>query len=157
MQEMIKEILRKNNTTLTNLFGRKYTFKSRWGDDLFRDAFAFIPQSTVADKINRHGILYIYYNNDLFHPVELLNQIHDSILFQIPLSVGWEEHCRMLKLLVESLESPLEWRGRSFKIPAEVKMLPVNMRDGVTVSPQAPENLEEAYAKARSGLDRVLS
>lgn len=121
----------KANRTLTNLFGRKYRFTDRWGDALFKDAYAFIPQSTVADKINRHGLAEMYYNRDEFAPVEILLTVHDSIVFQIPINVGWDEHARILMALKTSLEQEIEWRGRSFSIPADFSMHTKNYADKV--------------------------
>jgi hypothetical protein len=86
----------------------------------YKEAYAHIPQSTTADKINEHGLNYIYYNQDLFRPLELLTQIHDSIVFQIPLSIPWIEHARMLKLIKDSLEQPIYWHDIEIKIPADV-------------------------------------
>jgi len=73
----IQEKLRRDRA-ITNCYGRTRTFLETWGDDLFRDAYSFIPQSTVADKINREGIIPLYYDR-CFRNVELLAQIHDAI------------------------------------------------------------------------------
>ncbi len=107
--------------TMTNIFGRKRRYMSRWGHDLFKEAYSFIPQSSVADKINEHGILYIHNRQDIFSNIELLNQVHDSIVFQIPKSVSANTHYENVWKIVESLETPLKWRGQEFTIPAEVK------------------------------------
>jgi DNA polymerase-1 len=108
--------------TLENCFGRKRLFLDRWGDELFKEAYSFIPQSTVADKINRQGILFLYYNQASFHAVELLNQVHDSLVFQLPLHIGWDAHASVLQQLLESLGTPVPWHGTEFIIPADVKM-----------------------------------
>lgn len=81
---MIKAQLGKDRT-LTNLFDRKTLFLDSWDDKLFRAGYSCIPQGTTGDKINEHGINFIYYNQQWFKPVELLTQIHDSIGFQVPL------------------------------------------------------------------------
>jgi len=107
--------------TLTNLMGRSRVFLGRWGDELFKEAYAFIPQSTVADVINERGIIRIYYGSDM-KAVDLLNQVHDSLVFQIPESVGWEEHARILLAIKSSLEIPLEWHGEQFVIPCDIRM-----------------------------------
>jgi DNA polymerase-1 len=111
------------NRTITNLFGRKRLFLNRPDDKMHKEAYAQIPQSTVADKINEHGVEYLYYEEqDIFHPVDLLNQIHDSVVFQLPLSISWEQHAKILMMLKYSLEKPLEWHGKSFIIPLDIKM-----------------------------------
>ena len=130
----VQMLLRKNRT-LTNLFGRKRTFLGRLDNKTFKEAYAQIPQSTAADKTNRQGINYIYYNQQDFSPIELLIQVHDSIGFQIPLSLPWKDHAMMLWKIRESLETPLvttsEWGQREFKVPVDLTMgLTLNKNDG---------------------------
>ena len=118
---MIRDQLSKNRT-LTNALGRKYLFLDRWSDKLFNQAFAFPPQSNTADIINRHGIIPIYYEKAKYKEVELLRQVHDSINFQIKLSIGVKEHARILQDIKQSLEQPITWKAYNFVIPAEFKV-----------------------------------
>ena len=145
--------LLQQNRRLVNCFGRVRVFMDRWGDDLFKEAYSWIPQSTIADKMNRQGINYIYYNPELFPSLELLNQIHDSLVFQIPVSVGWKEHARMLLLIKKSLETPMSWHGKEFMIPLEFKF-GLNMRDTKKVGipddetvGRLADKLHEIYSK----------
>tara|TARA_R110000824_G_scaffold77767_3_gene196573 strand:+ start:7497 stop:9950 length:2454 start_codon:yes stop_codon:yes gene_type:complete len=107
---------------LTNAFGRKRKFMDRWGYNLFKEAYSWIPQSTIADKLNRDGVLFIYNNQQWFKPVELLNQVHDSIVFQIPIDVGIQKHADILHRIKRSLESPILWRLQEFSIPTDLEM-----------------------------------
>jgi DNA polymerase-1 len=107
--------------TLVNCFGRMYHFLDRIDDSSLTDALYFIPQSTVADVINRWGILFLW-NNPLFEGLELLNQVHDSLVYQIPISLGWEKHFEMVSSLVNNLDQPLSWEGQTFSIPTDTKM-----------------------------------
>ena len=141
------------NRTLVNCFGRVRVFLDRWGDELFKEAYSWIPQSSIADKMNRQGINYVYYNNDLFPELELLNQIHDSLVFQIPVSIGWERHAEMLLLIKKSLETPMVWHGKEFVIPLEFKFghnmrdtKKVGIEDNETVGRLA-DKLYEVYTK----------
>lgn len=110
-----------NNRTLVNLRGRKRLFLDRLDDRTFKEAYAHIPQSSVADIINEWGIEYIYYSDDPdLRPIELLNQIHDSIGFQIPLSVGPLAIARALNKVKRSLEQPLQWGDITFRIPVDL-------------------------------------
>ena len=121
----------KRDRTVTNLFNRKRLFlgpiipsypnvpKSAC-QTTYREAYAQLPQSTTADKINEQGVEYTYYNQDLFRPIELLTQIHDSIVFQIPLSIPWTEHAKMISLIKDSLEVPLTWHDTKFATPCDV-------------------------------------
>ena len=129
---IIQEMLKKDRT-VTNLFGRKRIFlgpivpsypnvpKSAC-EATYREAYAHLPQSTCADKINRQGIEFIYYNQDKFGSLELLTQIHDSIVFQIPTAVPWTKHAEMILLIKKSLETPLSWHGREFATPCDVSI-----------------------------------
>jgi len=118
-QAMVKSQLAKNRT-LTNLMERRTVFLGQWGDKLFKEAYSCIPQGTCGDIINERGLEYIYYNQDMFAPIELLTQLHDSVGFQIPLSVPLIRHAQMLIKIKQSLEQPLEYKGRSFIVPVDL-------------------------------------
>jgi uracil-DNA glycosylase family 4 len=130
--QVIQNML-KSNRTVVNLFGRTRLFlgpvfpsypstpKSAC-EDTFRQAYAHMAQSTCADKINEQGVECIYYRQDLFKPVELLAQIHDSVVFQIPLSVSWEDHAKMLLLIKRSLESPVYWHETEIATPVDLSI-----------------------------------
>lgn len=111
----------KATRTLTNLFGRKITFLGKYGEKLLNEAYSCIPQGTCGDLINEWGLSYVYYNSDpLFKHVELLTQVHDSIAFQIPLSLSLENHARILISIKQSLEQPLRYRNREFIVPVDL-------------------------------------
>lgn len=126
--EWVRHKLR-DNLTLTNLFGRRKLFMDRWGTDLFNEAYSFIPQSTVADIINRHGLIPIFNDQDKFKYVELLMQVHDSIVLQIPIHIGLAEHAKILYSIKTMLEEPLVWGAREFIIPAGLEVCEGNLKD----------------------------
>lgn len=106
---------------LTTLLDRTIPFYGYWSESLLSEACSAIPQSTCGDHVNDRGICFIYYNDEPhFKPVELLTQIHDSIEFQMPLVVPLEQHARVLIDVKRSLETPLEWHGRSFVVPVDL-------------------------------------
>lgn len=116
----VKRELSKSRT-LTNLMGRKTLFLDKWDDNLFKAAYSCIPQGTTGDIINERGLIFIYYNQNQFQPIELLNQVHDSIGFQIPLTTPWSDHARMIKDIQKELEKPLTtYYGDTFSIPADL-------------------------------------
>ena len=117
----VKRCLRENRT-LENPMGRRTLFLSKLDEVTFKEAYACIPQGLVGDIVNEYGLEYIYYNPDLFGPVELLIQVHDSVGFQIPLSVGWEKMAEMLWLIKQSLETPMLIHHKTFSIPAELNI-----------------------------------
>ena len=133
--------------TLTNCFGRKRTFLDRWGDDLFREAYSFIPQSTVADLLNQRGVVYTYENAGIhgqLRYVDLLNQIHDSLIFQYPMSDGTANLAYILGRIRESLEAPIKWGTKTFSIPVEI-MVGFNLKDMHDITPGEKSILENLH------------
>lgn len=119
---IIRETLSRENRTLTNCQGRKRTFLGRWGHDLFKVAYSYIPQSTIGEKLNQDGVVFVYTRQDLFPDVGLLNAVHDNVLYQVSLASGPARIVNVAKRIQESLESPLTWNGRSFSIPADTEL-----------------------------------
>ena len=121
MYSALQTELRKDRT-LTNCFGRKCRFLERWGQDLFKQAYAFKPQSTVADVVN--DALIKTYNDDdeRMMNVELLAQVHDSILWQIPLSLPTDDIIYCIKKVQQHMDPEMEYFGRNFHIETDIKM-----------------------------------
>lgn len=65
--------------TVSNRFGYRRVYFDR-PDSVLKEALAWIPQSTVACVTNRAWVAL--FNSHL--PVEVLLQVHDSLVFQIP-------------------------------------------------------------------------
>ena len=113
--------------TLEDCLGKRRVFLSRYGEELFKEAYSYIPQSTVAGKLNRDGVLALWNSRSSgFRGVELLNQVHDSVWIQIPLSIPFAVHSRIIQDLKSSLESTLTWKATTFSIPADVEATPLN-------------------------------
>jgi uracil-DNA glycosylase family 4 len=137
-QEQIRQCLQRDRV-VTNPFGRKRMFMDRWGEQLFCAAYGWFGQSTVADITNQWGINYIY-NDPQFEHVELVNQVHDSLIIQIPLSQPWTYHAACISKLMKSLAQKVTWKSREFSIPAEVKMSSMRYSDfeDVIINPDDP-------------------
>lgn len=112
----------RHNRTLTNCFGRRCMFLEKWGPDLFKQAYAFKPQSTVADLVNR-ALIRIYDDRDprMYH-VELLGQVHDSVLWQIPLSLSTDDIMFCVQRIEDYLNPTMEYAGREFHIHTDIKL-----------------------------------
>ncbi|PCJ26724.1 MAG: hypothetical protein COA94_04825 [Rickettsiales bacterium] len=119
--------------TLTNCFGRSMRFLGRWEEKLFKEAYAFLPQSTVVDIVNT-GMEKFYYDRrpDMCAP-ELLAQVHDSLLGQSPLDGDYAKMARVFKTIGDYMEPTIEYGGREFTIQNELKVSTDNWRDGVEV------------------------
>lgn len=69
----------RRSRTLTTPIGRSHTWYDRVSDSVFREAYAYAPQSTIPD-ITNHLMLFL---RDTFEDLEFIVQVHDSLLMQI--------------------------------------------------------------------------
>lgn len=122
--EQVKHMLR-NGRILTNCFGRKVRFMDQWGNDLFKAAYSMLPQSTVVDSLNQ-GMCEMYHDDWLTETsaMELLAQVHDSVLTQIPIKVlrAITQLDTIIRTCYNYLSPELEYNGRKFKIPTDMKV-----------------------------------
>jgi DNA polymerase-1 len=104
----------KNYQRLQSFTGRQRHFFGHWRDsETIRQAIAYEPQNVTADTIDE-GLLAVWGTGQ----VQLLLQVHDSILFQFPEDQEDTIVPAMLKLV--QIERELK-EGRKFTIPAEAK------------------------------------
>ena len=111
-QLRIQTELRKTRT-LTTPFGRKRTFFGR-GEQLYREAYAYIPQSTVADYLN----LALIRLKERYPEAEVMLQVHDSIVIQCLESKVQE----WIRRLLDAFSISLLVNGREMVIPVEFKV-----------------------------------
>lgn len=121
----IKEIFWKDverdlkfSRTLNTPFGRKRTFFGRWDDKLMREAYSYVPQSTVGDL----GVMAITRCHDELElkipGVEVLLNVHDSILVQCN-----EADVKMVAdRMEEVMNIPITVKDRTFTIPTDCKV-----------------------------------
>lgn len=104
--------------TLTTPFGRRRHFFGRPGDDTtLREAIAFLPQSTTADRMNL-GLWRVW--SKMGGSVQLLAQTYDSITFQFREESSPDEIIsQALELIRVELISP---SGRRYVVPGEAKV-----------------------------------
>lgn len=115
----IREHLQTGGRCLRNPYGRERQFLDRWGDDLVREALAFIPQSTVRDKM----IQVMYAIKRSFPSVRIAIEAHDSITSIVPISLL----VNYARVLIGFMEQPIDFKNCSLSrgslvIPAEVKV-----------------------------------
>lgn len=117
----VLHVLKKEGRTLYNCLGRKYIYRDRITEagEQGKNLFSWIPSSTVADIINGRGLNYIYYDNFLFEPLQLLLQWHDEFDFQFPVITSYDHLFEMFETIRLNLEKPLRWNNKEFVIPAE--------------------------------------
>lgn len=102
---------------LTTIFGRRRGFFDRTDDDAtLRKAIAYLPQSATADRTNL-GLYRVWAN--MRNDIQLLLQVHDSIVFQAPLTSDLEAIVqKAIELTEVALTSP---SGRRYVVPGEMK------------------------------------
>jgi DNA polymerase I-like protein with 3'-5' exonuclease and polymerase domains len=126
----VEEALRNNNRVLVNPFGRVRQFFGTWGDSLFKEGYAHIPQSTVPDHLRRAGmrvegrlhdagIYPLMTNFDSIFAIEA----HDAFIALIK----EDQVDAYVKLMHEEIERPIDFSRCTIKrgqivIPAESKI-----------------------------------
>lgn len=106
--------------TLTSSFGRKRTFFGRMDDSLYREGYSYIPQSDIGWLCNQ-ALTNIYNKVQIGQPelrVQLLLQVHDSILVQCPIDKVREVNDQ----LTECMTIPFECNGHKIIIPTDSKV-----------------------------------
>ncbi|HUR98764.1 MAG TPA: DNA polymerase [Pyrinomonadaceae bacterium] len=106
-----EEVLRTRK--LRTPFGRERVFYDRPGDDLFREAYAYVPPSVVCDVIN---CLVLRMRGH----ARLLLQVHDSVLLEVP---DGETIRTIERIRDEDAWNPtLSLVGGDLRIPIDVKI-----------------------------------
>jgi DNA polymerase I-like protein with 3'-5' exonuclease and polymerase domains len=141
------EQLRKDRT-LTNCFGRKVKLLGEWGNDLFMQAFSYVPQSTVVDIVNE-AMCLVYENEDpLFINTELMAQVHDSLVLQYPLPQNakeWEDLTAFALRVKEYMRPELEYSGHKFRLKSDMK-LGLSWGRMSEVKELTPDAIETSYS-----------
>ena len=116
-----KAVQRELGTTrsLVNLFGRKHKFLKRWGDELFRSAYSFIPQSTIGDMLNR---ALVRYYNEFNHVSPISLQLHDAfyvICENTPKAITETKYNMYTCMAI-----PITYKGETFCVDVDFKVGP---------------------------------
>jgi uracil-DNA glycosylase family 4 len=115
----IIEALRDNNRVLVSPHGRRRQFLNRWGEELFKEAYADIPQATVSD----HTKFSAQVIEKRAPWIQILGESHDSFLAQVPIS-----HVdQMIRISQEELNKPIDFKNCSLSrgeliIPSEFQI-----------------------------------
>lgn len=144
-----------DTASLTTLFGRRRFFFGRPNDDAtLREAVAYSPQSMTGEEINK-GILKLWRANR----IQLLIQVHDSILFQFP----EEQEDEIVPWALDTLKVPLELSGgRPFCVPTEAKTgwnwgNRIDHKDGTVSNPDGLRKWKGHDDRKRTETDHLLT
>lgn len=99
--------------------GGQRMFFERWGDELFRQAFSYIPQRSVSDNTKAAAIR----TKAAFPDCKIIMEAHDGLLF----SVRHEYLNDFASIVKKEMERPINFtacslRRRFLRIPAEVEV-----------------------------------
>lgn len=101
---------------LTTLYGRRRHFFGRASDaTTHREAIAYSPQSMTGHQIDM-GLVNVWRNKP---EAEILMQVHDSVLIQVP----WRDSDRHIREVLDLLRFEIELvGGRRFAVPLEAQV-----------------------------------
>lgn len=93
-------------------------FLERWGDQLFRSAYSYIPQSTVGDLLNLALVrLYEKYGEEM----NIIIQLHDAIYVEVKESEVQSTVDKMRECMLIPLQSPY---GEEYTIDVDFSVGP---------------------------------
>jgi len=149
----IETQLRNNDRTLVNCFGRKCRLLDAWGDELFRKAYSFLPQSTVADSVNKGMVKFYNDETDYFRSAELLVHVTDSLVMQYPIEDFGAMSEFAVKMALDYINPTLMYGTKEFTIDTKVtigldwgNMVEVDISEDIN---KTAENLRETWERLR--------
>jgi DNA polymerase I-like protein with 3'-5' exonuclease and polymerase domains len=110
-----------NKRMLTNPMGRQVRLLDEWSPSLLDKAYAFKPQSTVADIVN-DAMIQIYENQSRTFQAMLPGwaQKHDSLLFNYPVANPYMgQWCNAVR---EYMSPELSINGHVFRLNVDLKV-----------------------------------
>lgn len=134
--------------------GGMRTFYERWSDELFRQAFSYIPQRAVTDNTKAAGIRI----KKQIHQIKIYLEAHDALLFSGP-----ERHTEEWSQIIQyEFERPINFEccslsRRPLVIPCEIEIgdnykqlkkfhkdIPI-IRPPIVIPDMAPVSITEKY------------
>lgn len=109
----VEESLRRTRA-LSTPFGRKRTFYGRWDDKLLREAYSYIPQSTVGDLGNKAVVAV----SKQIPNAQFLLAVHDSILIQCPIA----EARSVAEQMGIAMDIRFDIHGHTVRIPTDCQV-----------------------------------
>ncbi len=124
-QNSVIECLKKDRTLIAPIpygldveFGGRRTFYERWGEELYRQGFSYIPQRTVTDNTKAAGLRI----RARIPGIKIVMEAHDALLFCIPKSRLSE----WTPIIKQEFERPIDFSRcsiprRSLSIPCDIE------------------------------------
>ncbi len=117
-QQRVRSLVLRDRA-MSNSWGRVWDFKyERMNDDLYRFAYACVPQSELVEIVNQWGFIPLYkWLNQSRMQSRINHQNHDSLLISTVIEEAYDVAC----FLKQSLERPRTYWGTKLTIPVEFK------------------------------------
>ena len=134
--------------TLYNLFGRPKRFLGEMNAALFRNAYSYKPQSTVAELLNR-GLIKMANDSRLGKAgfnIKLLTTVHDSVLFQVHKS-QFSNLLQILLIVKDHMTHTFTYKGKSFTIGLDAKVGTQWAGNTAEISKFTQEEIDRALKK----------
>lgn len=96
-------------------------FYERWGDELFRQAYSYLPQRTVSEAV-KSAMLRI---KARARWIKILIEAHDGILTSMPI----DRKIEAAKIIKEEFERPIDFSKCS--LPREQLIIPCDVEEGM--------------------------
>ncbi len=125
-QNGVIEALEKNRELFAGMpygfdcdYGGRRVFYERWGDELFRQAFSYIPQRTVSDNTKGAGIRI----KERIPNSKCVMESHDALLYCIPK----DKLSLWIPIMKQEMERPISFKycslpRRDLIIPCEIEI-----------------------------------
>ncbi len=99
--------------------GGMRTFYERWGEELFRQAFSYIPQRAISDNTKAAGIRIV----QRLPEIKVIMEAHDGLLFGVPIVKQME----WIPIIKEEMERPIDFTNcsiprRKLSIPCDIEV-----------------------------------
>lgn len=105
--------------TIHNAWGRSITWQyERFGDDLYREAYAWGPQSDIAKAVNHAWVKLDSWLIQERMQTKILFQLHDCLYFSAPHEEAWA----VVAKSTEYMQEPHNYYGIMLSIPTELKI-----------------------------------
>jgi len=100
--------------------GGKRIFFERWGDELFRQAFSYIPQRSVTDNTKAAAIRI----RKIIPEIKIILEAHDALVFM----VREDEHRDIIPYIRREMERPIDFSQCS--LPRHELIIPCDIEVG---------------------------
>lgn len=100
--------------------GGRRTFYERWGEELFRQGFSYIPQRSITDNTKGAGLRI----RQRINGIKIIMEAHDALLFAIP-EARMDDY---IPIIMEEFERPICFENCS--IPRRDLVIPCDIEVG---------------------------